>query len=119
MLSGILGAAAAILGAFGAHGLESRLSEDMLHTYEVGVRYQFYHVLALFALALAPERIWRSPWANRACWGWLIGIAVFSGSLYVLALTGQKWLGAITPFGGLAMILGWVFVALAARRTAE
>lgn len=115
----ILCGLAVVLGAFGAHALKVRLSPEMLATFEVGVRYQFYHGLALLALTLAPVRLWESPWPKRACWAWIVGIAIFSGSLYILALTGQKWLGAITPFGGVAMILGWGFAAMGARKLSE
>lgn len=107
---------AVALGAFGAHGLKERLSPEMLAIFEVGVRYQFYHGLALLILSLAPGRLWGSPWAARAGWAWLVGIAVFSGSLYVLSVTGVKWLGAITPIGGVAFLLGWIFAMLAARQ---
>jgi len=112
----ILSGLAVVLGAFGAHGLEKRLTPDMLATFEVGVRYQFYHALALLALTLGPDRLWRSPWAGRAAWSWIVGIAVFSGSLYILSISGIRWLGAITPFGGVAFILGWL-IALGTART--
>ena len=110
---------AVALGAFGAHGLKERLSPDMLAVFEVGVRYQFYHGLALLALTLAPARLWESPWTGRACWAWIVGIALFSGSLYLLSVTGMRWLGAITPIGGVAFILGWGFAAMGARQQNE
>jgi len=112
--SGVAGGLAVVVGAFGAHGLKSVLSEDMLVVYETGVRYHFYHALALLALALAPADLWRQRstlWAARL---FLTGITIFSGSLYALAITETRWLGAITPFGGLAMIAGWICVALSA-----
>ena len=112
----ILCGLAVALGAFGAHGLKERLTPEMLAIFEVGVRYQFYHGLALLALTLAPGRLWGSPWAGRAGLAWIVGIAVFSGSLYLLSITGIKWLGAITPIGGVAFILGWVFAMLGARQ---
>ncbi|MDE0394421.1 MAG: DUF423 domain-containing protein [Gammaproteobacteria bacterium] len=95
------------LGAFGAHALASRLSPADLDTFEVAVRYQMYHALALLGLGLAFER---SPgvlgtWAG---WVFIAGTLVFSGSLYVLVLTGMRWLGAVTPLGGLALIGGWL-----------
>lgn len=105
----ILSGLAVAFGAFGAHGLKERLSPEMLVIFEVGVRYQFYHALALLALTLGPDRIWRSPWAPRAAWAWIAGVAVFSGSLYILSISGIRWLGAITPIGGVAFILGWLF----------
>lgn len=107
---------AVALGAFGAHGLKERLSPEMLAIFEVGVRYQFYHGLALLALTLAPGRLWGSPWAARAGLAWIVGIAVFSGSLYLLSITDMKWLGAITPIGGVAFILGWGFAMMGARQ---
>lgn len=111
----VLSGLAVALGAFGAHGLKERLTPDMLAIFEVGVRYQFYHALALLALALGPDRLWRGPWAARASWAWIAGVAVFSGSLYILSISGIRWLGAITPIGGVAFILGWVFALGASR----
>jgi uncharacterized membrane protein YgdD (TMEM256/DUF423 family) len=112
-LGAISAGAAVTLGAFGAHGLRARLGPDLLATFEVGVRYQMYHALALLAVAWAHGR-W--PGGGTALAGWLFvaGTVVFSGSLYLLALTGQKWLGAITPLGGLAFIAGWLVLAWSA-----
>ena len=102
-------------GAFGAHALRSRLSADMLSVFETGVRYQMYHAFAMCAAAWAFAR-----WQRRifAVGGWLFGagILIFSGSLYVLALTGQRWMGAITPLGGLAFLAGWLCLAWGAAR---
>src|ERR671923_224847 len=96
--------------AFGAHGLRARLVPDMLATFEIGVRYQMYHALALLAVGLAVPR-----WPSLALGGWLFvaGTVVFSGSLYALAVTGQRWLGAVTPLGGAAFIAGWLALAWA------
>ena len=105
-----------ILGAFGAHGLRSRVGADLLAIFETGVRYEMYHALALLALGLAVARGEGSAWHQAAGWAFLVGIAIFSGSLYALTLTGQRWLGAITPIGGVAFILGWVFLVLALLR---
>ena len=99
-----------VLGAFGAHGLRARLSAEHLAVFEVGVRYQMYHALALLAVAWAYTR-WPSGPMIAAGWLFLAGAVVFSGSLYLLALTGQKWLGAITPLGGAALVLGWLLLA--------
>jgi uncharacterized membrane protein YgdD (TMEM256/DUF423 family) len=106
---GLLGVAA---GAFGAHALRERLPADLLAVYETGARYQLYHALALLAVSLAASR-W--PGGGWAAPGWLFtaGIVVFSGSLYVLALTGTRWLGAVTPLGGLCFLAGWAMLALA------
>ncbi len=109
-----LGGLAVALGAFGAHGLKDRLGSDLLAIYETGVRYHFYHTLALLAVALAIPALWQSKWTPYACGAWTVGIVIFSGSLYLLAVTGVRWLGAITPIGGVALILGWVFLFVAA-----
>ncbi len=99
---------AVALGAFAAHGLKARLSPEMLGIFETGVRYHAYHALALLALGAA-----RGP--DRAGWCFVAGIAVFSGSLYLLALTGEKRLGMITPIGGVLFLAGWVLFALKPR----
>src|SRR5262247_3019861 len=92
-LSGFLGVA---LGAFGAHALKSRLDPDMLATFEVGVRYQMYHALALLAVGWACTR-WPGPVLTAGGWLFVAGTVIFSGSLYALSLSGVRWLGAITP----------------------
>ncbi len=101
----IAGAVGVALGAFGAHALKSRVTEDLLAVFEIGVRYQMYHALALFAVAWAAER-WPGNWINASGWLFMIGILVFSGSLYLMTLSGVRWLGAITPIGGLFFIFG-------------
>lgn len=111
-----LGAGAVALGAFGAHGLKNRLSPDLLTIFEVGVRYHMYHALALLALALAPHTLWTSAATTTAAWSWLVSILIFSGSLYLLAILDIRWLGAITPIGGVAFIIGWLALILAAGR---
>jgi uncharacterized membrane protein YgdD (TMEM256/DUF423 family) len=103
------------LGAFGAHGLRNRLSADLLATFEVGVRYQMYHALALLAVAWAHSR-WPGPLLTASGWLFVAGTIVFSGSLYALSLSGMRWLGAITPLGGLAFLAGWLCLAWAAWR---
>ena len=116
LLASILGGLAVALGAFGSHGLSGRLSADLLNTYEIAVRYQFYHALALIGVVAALTR-W--PNASAAVWaGWLFvaGVLIFSGSLYLLVLSGVRWLGAITPIGGVAMVAGWICLAWAALR---
>lgn len=114
-----LGAIAAFigvaLGAFAAHGLKSRLDPAMLATFEIGVRYHMYHALALLGVAWAATR-WPGAWVNAAGWLFVAGIVVFSGTLYALALTGTRWLGAITPLGGLALLAGWICLAWAAMK---
>jgi uncharacterized membrane protein YgdD (TMEM256/DUF423 family) len=116
LLASILGALAVALGAFGAHALESRLSADLLSTYEIGVRYHFYHVLALLGVAAVLARWPTAGVAVAAGWLFVIGIVIFSGSLYLLAFTGVRWLGAITPIGGVAFIAGWICLAWVALR---
>ena len=106
---------AVALGAFAAHGLKARLEPELLAVFEVGVRYQFYHGLALLAVSFAPAACWLGPWLRRACWSWMLGILIFSGSLYLLAVTGVRGLGAITPLGGVAMLAGWAAAIIAAR----
>jgi uncharacterized membrane protein YgdD (TMEM256/DUF423 family) len=106
---------AVALGAFGAHALRQRLAPEMLAIFEVGVRYHVYHALGLFAAGWISER---SPGALAQASGWAfaLGIVVFSGSLYLLSVTGVRWLGAITPIGGVAFLAGWVLLFLAASR---
>lgn len=107
---------AVILGAFGAHWLQSRLSPADLDVFETGVRYHMYHALGLFVVAWAASR-WPSGATTAAGWLLIVGIVVFSGSLYTLVLTGQRWLGAVTPLGGLSLIAGWAALAWAALRS--
>jgi uncharacterized membrane protein YgdD (TMEM256/DUF423 family) len=108
----ILGAAAVGLGAFGAHGLKSRVTADLLAVFETAARYHLIHALAIVAVAWAAER-YPGVCATAAGWLFLAGIVLFSGSLYALVLTGVRGLGAITPLGGLAFIAGWILLALA------
>jgi len=105
-------------GAFGAHALKSRLTPDMLAVFEVGVRYQLVHALALLAVAWAITR-WPGRAALYAGALFIAGIVLFSGSLYLLALTGERSLGAITPFGGVAFLAGWACLAWAASRSSR
>lgn len=108
---GALSACLAVLaGAFGAHALRSRLTPDMLVVFETAARYQMFHALALLAVAWSCERGWR-PAVVSAGRLFLAGTALFSGSLYALALTGVRGLGAVTPLGGLCLIAGWLSLA--------
>jgi uncharacterized membrane protein YgdD (TMEM256/DUF423 family) len=105
------GGLAVALGAFGAHGLQTRLAAEKLATYETAVRYHFYHALALVAVGLA-QGIWPGAGLlSSAGWLFVAGTVLFSGSLYLLAISGVRWLGAIAPLGGLAFIAGWVLMA--------
>ena len=114
-----LGAGSALIavgaGAFGAHALRSRLAPDLLAVFETGARYQMYHAVGLFVAAWAVTR-WPGPWPARAGELFAIGTLLFSGSLYALALSGIRWLGAITPLGGLAFLAGWICLLLSVRR---
>jgi uncharacterized membrane protein YgdD (TMEM256/DUF423 family) len=104
-------------GAFGAHALRSRLSPELLVVFETGARYEMYHALGLFAAAWVAGR---APGAGAATWaGWLFvaGTVLFSGSLYALALSGVRGLGAVTPLGGVAFVAGWIALAIAALRS--
>ena len=112
------GFVAVAAGAFGAHALRARLSAEMLAAFEVGARYQMFHALALLAVAWAVGR-WPGPAASAAGWLFVAGTVLFSGSLYLLALSGIRWLGAITPFGGVAFLAGWACLAWAAWRAAQ
>ena len=111
----IAGGLAVAAGAFGSHILEDTLSEHMLEVFQTGVEYQMYHALALLASAWAYTR-WHSRYARISGWAFLTGIVVFSGSLYLLSLTGIRWIGAVTPIGGVAFIVGWIALALSPRR---
>jgi uncharacterized membrane protein YgdD (TMEM256/DUF423 family) len=112
----VFGFLAVALGAFAAHGLKSILNEEFLTIFQTGVSYQFYHTLALgVTLALAQNS--DSPWLKRAACFFSVGIVVFSGSLYTLALTQIRVLGAITPIGGLSFLAGWVCLGVAALRS--
>ena len=111
-IGSISGALAVMLGAFGAHGLKGKLSEKMLANYMTGVEYHFYHTFALLAVGLLAMHF-QSRLLSASGWVFIIGIMIFSGSLYVLALTGITKLGAITPIGGLFFIIGWILLAAA------
>ena len=111
--SGLL---AVVLGAFGAHGLKGRLSEAMLSAYSTGVQYHFYHTLALLLVALLLQRV-SSQWWVWSGWLFVAGLLLFSGSLYALALGAPRWLGPVTPLGGLCFMAGWLCLLIGAWRT--
>lgn len=116
----VLGALYAFIGvaagAFGAHGLKPRLSAEMLAVFEVAVRYQMYHAFALIAAAWIQSK-WPSSLVTAGGWLFVVGTVLFSGSLYLMSVIGTRWLGAITPLGGLSFLAGWVCLAWAAWRT--
>jgi uncharacterized membrane protein YgdD (TMEM256/DUF423 family) len=114
----LLGALAVILGAFGAHGLKKVVPAETVSTFETGVKYQFYHCFALLLVGMLAERF-SSQWMAYAGYAFIIGIVLFSGSLYVLTAlkatgtVGLSGIGIITPFGGLFMVAGWIFMMIA------
>jgi uncharacterized membrane protein YgdD (TMEM256/DUF423 family) len=114
-LGAISAAISVAAGAFGAHALRARLSPELLAIFETGARYEMYHAIGI---ALAAFAAGRAPGAAASWAGWLfvLGTVLFSGSLYALALSGVRALGAVTPFGGVAFIAGWIALALAAIR---
>jgi uncharacterized membrane protein YgdD (TMEM256/DUF423 family) len=113
IFSAMSGMTAVGLGAFGAHALKAKLeASGLLNTYHTAVQYQFYHTLGLLAIGLLMTK-YSNQWLNYSSYAMMVGITIFSGSLYVLSMTGSKWLGAITPIGGLALILGWVCLLMA------
>ena len=112
-LFGFLGVA---IGAFGAHALKDKLTPQLLETFETGVRYQMYHVFAIAVVALASAQ-WKIGLLNVSGWLFVAGIIIFSGSLYILSLTGEKMWGAVTPFGGLALLAGWLTLAIGLYRS--
>lgn len=115
VLGALLAAAAVAAGAFGAHGLKERLSADDLDTYQTAARYHMFHALGLIAVGYCAQRF-GGGLVNAAGWLFIAGIILFSGALYVLALSGVRVLGAVAPIGGTALIGGWICLALAVWR---
>jgi len=113
LIGTLLAGTAVAAGAFGAHALRSRLEPRDLEIFETAARYQMYHGLALLAVAWL---ITQGTGATVAGWAFTIGTALFSGSLYLMVFTGQRWLGAVTPLGGVAFLIGWVLTGLAVMR---
>jgi uncharacterized membrane protein YgdD (TMEM256/DUF423 family) len=126
VLGAVLGFIGVALGAFGSHALRAKLPPERLVTFETGVRYQMWHALALFVIVLVDA--WTptsggstlylsvrggAPLLFAAGWSFAAGIVLFSGSLYALAVTGRRTWGVVTPFGGVGLLLGWVFLLLA------
>ncbi len=120
LVAGALSAAVAVmLGAFGAHALRGRLPADLLAIYQTASQHHVYHALGLLAVGLLALHVPTSSALRWSGWLMLLGTALFSGSLYALAITGQRWLGAITPLGGTAWIAAWLLLAWAARGLAR
>ncbi len=114
-LGAIVGCLGVAAGAFGAHALASRLAADRLELFELAARYQMIHALALIAAAWAAQR-WPSGMANAAGWMLLVGVLIFCGTIYALAFGAPRILGAVTPVGGLSLIIGWLLLAFAALK---
>ena len=118
LASGGLAALAAVaLGAFGAHALKTRLSTEMLAVWHTGVEYHTYHALGLLAVGLVAAQLPESMLLKWSGWLMLAGIVLFSGSLYALALSGERWLGAITPIGGATFLAAWSLFVIAVLKT--
>lgn len=113
-LGAVLAALAVVLGAFGAHGLQARIEPRMLEVYQTGVQYHMYHALGLILLGILTARNPDNTLLAWAAGALVAGIVLFSGSLYVLSISSVRWLGAITPLGGVAFIAGWCLLAIAA-----
>jgi len=113
---GLAALAAVALGAFGAHALKGRLSPEMLVVWRTAVEYHVFHALGMIAVGLAAAQFPESVLLKWSGWLMLAGIALFSGSLYALALSGERWLGAITPVGGLAFLAAWTLLVGAVLR---
>ena len=115
-IASVLGGISVVLGAFASHALKDKLSERALEIWETGTKYQMYHALALILVALLISRFPDSTLLVVAGYAFVAGVTIFSGSLYALSLSGIKWLGAITPLGGAAFIIGWACLTVAALR---
>ncbi len=114
-LGALLGCLGVAAGAFGAHALESRLAPDRLALFELAARYQMIHALALIAAAWAVQR-WPSGMTDAAGWLLFVGVLIFCGTIYALAFGAPRVLGAVTPIGGLSLIVGWLLLAIAALK---
>jgi uncharacterized membrane protein YgdD (TMEM256/DUF423 family) len=117
LILGSFNAATAVsMGAFGAHSLETEISKDMLYVYQTAVQYHFYHSLGLMIIGVLAIHSKATKYLGIAACIMFIGIILFSGSLYVLSTTGSRWVGIITPFGGIAFIISWVFTGISVWR---
>jgi uncharacterized membrane protein YgdD (TMEM256/DUF423 family) len=116
ILGSINAAVAVTMGAFGAHSLKAKISEEMLSVFQTGVQYHFYHSLGLLIIGLLTLYFQSGKYLYAAGWIMLFGIILFSGSLYIMSTTNTRWLGMITPFGGIAFIISWVCIAAAVWR---
>lgn len=112
--AGVCGFTAVLAGTFGAHGIKGNVSEKLLANFETGVHYHLAHALALLGVAILSGMLPNAKGLRFAGWCMVFGIIVFSGSLYVMAVTGKTWLGMITPFGGVSFLVAWALVAITA-----
>lgn len=114
LLAGSVAMALAVaLGAFGAHGLKNMLTDEMMDIFETGVKYHFYHAIGLLVIGLVAQHMSESLLLQWSGWMMIVGILIFSGSLYILSIAGIRWMGAITPIGGLCFIISWILLAWA------
>jgi uncharacterized membrane protein YgdD (TMEM256/DUF423 family) len=117
----IVAGLAVALGAFGAHGLKQYVSPPQIDTFKTGVQYQMYHAFAII-IAVCISQYFDNQWIRRACWFFLIGILLFSGSLYLFtffeatSMNSVRWLGPVTPLGGVCFLIGWVLTILGVRK---
>ncbi len=116
VIGSISGLISVAMGAFGAHALSETLDPKMLSVYHTAAQYEMYHALALVALGIWVAQHSAAPWISISGWSFTIGSILFSGSLYLLAITGIRWLGAITPAGGLLFMVGWATFAVSALK---
>lgn len=116
VLGALLAALGVALGAYGAHALRARLAPELLAVYQTAAQYHVWHALGLLAVGLLCNILPANGWLKASGWLFVLGIVLFSGSLYLLAVTGTRWLGAVTPLGGSALILGWLALALGVLR---
>lgn len=114
LLGALSGATGVALGAFGAHALRNRLTPERQSVFETGVRYELIHALGLVMVGIVSSSNPPGHWLGAAGWLFVAGTILFSGSLYLLVLSDRRWMGAITPFGGIAFILGWLCLAASA-----
>lgn len=119
IIGSILALLGVAIGAFGAHGLEDKISEDMLANYQTGAQYQMYHALGLLLIGLIADKLSSSKLIRAAGWLLTVGVVIFSGSLYILSISGNKTFGAITPIGGVCFIIGWACLAIAIWKQAK
>ncbi len=119
ILGGFNAALAVLFGAFGAHALKARLPADMFVIYQTGIHYHLFHSLGLIAVGLVAMQIPASAYLKAAGWLMLAGVILFCGSLYILSLSGQRWLGMVTPFGGISFILSWALFVISVLKASS